>query len=64
MNILVLWSPEQPVPEGQESGGVEGTDEDEQQKVETHHDGEVVPEEPWPAVGTPEGEKDFILAIM
>lgn len=50
MNVVVVapvvWSPEQPVPEGHEGGGVKGTDEDEEQKVETHHDGEVVSEEP------------------
>lgn len=40
--MCVLLSPEQSVPERQEGGGVEGTDEDEQQKVEAHHDGEVM----------------------
>lgn len=39
-------SPEQPLPKGQEGGGIEGTDKNEQQKVEAHHDGEVVSDQP------------------
>lgn len=51
-----MLSPEQSVPEGDESGGVKGTDEYEQQKVETHHDGKMVSEEPGGAAGTSEEE--------
>lgn len=47
----VVLSPEQSVPEGYEGGGVKGTDEYEQQKVETHHDGKMVSEEPGGAAG-------------
>lgn len=57
INILavcpVVLSPEQSVPKGYEVGGVEGTDEYEQQQVETHHDGKMVSEEPGGAAGTP-----------
>lgn len=35
-------SPEQSLPKGQEGGGVEGTDEYEQQKVEAHHNGKMM----------------------
>lgn len=49
-----LLSPEQPVPKGHDGGGVEGTDKYEQQQIETHHDGEVVSEEPGGAAGVSE----------
>ena len=53
----VVLSPEQSVPKGYEVGGVKGTDEYEQQKVETHHDGKMVSEEPGGPAGTSEVEK-------
>lgn len=55
--IPVISSPEQSVPERNKGGGVQGTDENEQQKVKTHHDGKVVSEEPRAAAGMPDEEK-------
>lgn len=48
--MRVEWSglPEHSVPEGLESGRVEGTDEHEEQNVETHHDGKMMSDEPRP----------------
>lgn len=51
-----VLSPEQSVPKGYEGGGVKGTDKYEQQKVETHHDGKMVSEEPRGAAGMSEEE--------
>lgn len=51
-NKHFFLSPKQSVPKGYEGGGVKGTDEDEQQEVETHHDGKMVSEEPGGAAGT------------
>lgn len=47
----VVTSPEESVPKGDDGGGVKGTDEYEQQKVEAHHDGKMVSEEPGGAAG-------------
>lgn len=41
-----VLSPEDFVPNGHERVGAKGTDEYEQQQVQTHHDGKMVPEEP------------------
>uniref|UniRef100_A0A7N6A603 Ig-like domain-containing protein n=1 Tax=Anabas testudineus TaxID=64144 RepID=A0A7N6A603_ANATE len=46
------------VPKGYEGGGVKGTDENEQQKVETHHDGKMVFEKPGSAAGMSEEEQE------
>lgn len=56
-------SPEQSVPKGYEGGGVKGTNEYEQQKVETHHDGKMVSEKPGGAAGMSEEEnpKNYLL---
>lgn len=51
-------SPEQSVPKRHKGRGVEGTDENEQQKVETHHDGKVVPKKPRAAAGTPVEQRE------
>lgn len=53
----IVLSLEQSVPGGNEGGWVEATDEDEQQKVEAHHDGEVMSEKPWGAAGMSEEEE-------
>lgn len=48
-----LRSPKQSVPEGLEGGGVEGTNEDEQQQVQAHHDGKVVSDQPGRPLSMP-----------
>lgn len=53
----IVLSLEQSVPGGNEGGWVEGTDEDEQQKVEAHHDGEVMSRQPRRAAGMSEEEE-------
>lgn len=53
----IALSPKQSVPKGNEGGGVEGTDEYEQQNIEAHHDGKMVSEEPGGAAGMSEEEK-------
>lgn len=57
-------SPEESVPKGNDGGGVKGTDEYEQQKVETHHDGKMVPEEPGGAAGMSEEGKHYIYLLF
>ena len=47
----VVSSPEESAPKGDEGVGVKGTDEYEQQKVETHHDRKMVSREPGGAAG-------------
>lgn len=55
----ILLSLEQSVPGGNEGGWVESTDDDEQQKVEAHHDGEVMSEKPRGAAGMSEEENNY-----
>lgn len=50
----IVLSLEQSVPGGNKGGWVEGTDEDEQQKVEAHHDGKMMSEKPRGAAGMSE----------
>lgn len=54
-----VLSPEDFVPNGHECVGVEGTDEYEQQQVQTHHDGKMVSEEPGGAARTSEERQRY-----